>query len=328
MGPFRPPHRAAMTLAELLVVVGCVVILLGLLLPAVQKVRAAADRTRCANHLKQIGLAFHGHHDTTGRFPDGGKNKCDRPYSVFMPPWLRAACDAAEADPDNRFGCCVPYHGPFPPDATLDERRAEWSWPYQILPYLDQEALHRTPSDATVVGTPLPVFHCPSRRPPQVVNQHATIDYAGCAGTGADGIVVRGGTEPVNAARVTDGLSTTVLAGDKRMMLDRLGRSGDDNEGWARPGWDVEVYRVAAADPDRPPTDRGPSPDVRRATTPPFTAHDRSVGLRQFGSSHALGANLVLGDGSVRHIRYNPDPIAFQRFCVRDDGLNFSNNDF
>ena len=320
-----PPRRAGLTLVEFLVAVAAVVILLGLLLPAVQKVREAADRAACANNLKRIGQAFLSHHDTLGAFPDGGKNKCDRPYSVFMPGWMRAACDA---DPHHPLFCYVPYHGPFPPDATLDERRAEWSWPYQILPYLDQQALHRTASDAAVIRTPLKAYHCPSRRPPRVVRGHATIDYAGCAGTGDNGIVVRRGTGPVTAARVSDGLSTTVLAGDKRMKLDWLGRSRDDNEGWAQPGWDEEVYRVADADPDRPDADRGPSPDIAKTTTPPFTPANRNAGLRQFGSSHPKGANLVLGDGSVRHIRFNPDPVAFQRFCVRDDGLNVANNDF
>ena len=325
MAPFRPPGRGGMTVVELLVALAAAVILLGLLLPAVQKIREAADRTRCCNNLKQIGLAFLGHHDTLGVFPDGGKNQCDRPYSVFMPARMRAACDA---DPHSPFWCCTPYRGPFPPDATLDERRAGWSWPYQILPYLDQKALHQVLSDAAVVRTPLKVYHCPSRRPPQVVNGHATIDYAGCAGTGDDGIVARRGTGPVTIGLVSDGLAATVLAGDKRMKLDQLGRSRDDNEGWASPGWDVEIYRVAAADPDRPAADRGPSPDIRRTSVPPFTAVNRSGGLRQFGSSHPRGANLVLGDGSVRHIRFNPDPVAFERFCVRNDRVNFANNDF
>src|SRR5262245_43301367 len=129
--------RHAFTLIELLVVIAIIAVLIGLLLPAVQKVREAAARTKCQNNLKQIGLAAHNYASNYGRFPAG--------YT-------------SGAVTDNAEGT-----GP------------GWGWAAHLLPYLEQDPLWRQinfklniadPANATSRITVLPIFRCPSDNAP------------------------------------------------------------------------------------------------------------------------------------------------------------------
>ncbi|MBA4187658.1 MAG: prepilin-type cleavage/methylation domain-containing protein [Planctomycetaceae bacterium] len=282
-------RRHAFTLIELLVVIAIIAILIGLLLPAVQKVRESAARMKCSNNLKQMGVAFHSYHDVTGYIPTAGTEVVVAPATTDNPP----------------------------------VNRLDWGWAYEILPYLEQGHLQNVTSNAVIRATPLLVYTCPSRGAPRVVSGGHRADYAGNGGTNPNanpgttctGPVVRSrgsnnGNQPgvLGFAAINDGLSNTMFVGEKIMNTAKT--CCHDNEFWAGPGVDGDILRGSVANGASWWT---PGPDKPDASVPDDEYY-------RFGSAHTAGMNGLLGDGSVRFIRYDVDPVQFMRLCRRNDG--------
>ncbi len=180
----RPvPNRRAFTLVELLVIVSIVTLLLFMLIPAIQRVREAANQLACTNNLRAIGQAiFLMTNGGKEPLPSGGGD-------VFAP----------NGSPNLPMPRSFSAAG-----IPLTRKNQDWSWAYQILPFLENEQLWKLQSsrapaisasafrdavgDAEIARTPIPAYFCPTRRSPQTVSgpgqfgERAAIDYAGNGG--------------------------------------------------------------------------------------------------------------------------------------------------
>jgi prepilin-type N-terminal cleavage/methylation domain-containing protein len=328
-GPFRGPRaveagrapRGGFTLVELLVVIAIIGVLVALLLPAIQAAREAARRKQCVNHLKQIGLASQLVVDAYQIFPTAGI-------------------------------------GPWPPITMVQTTPAspadqEIGWGYQILPYLELEAIHglRSPTangsfGAVVVERVVAVngvgfYFCPSRRGPTAQFRRYLIDYASSVPTslrlddpqgpafnyseywcGAD----PHSRNPSGTARCT---ALGIVARSPRFgeatrpaqVADGLSSTMMYGEKWLRTAY----YDAGAWYDDRGWTD-GYDPDVVRSTSlPPRADHnlpeppDGEVDPFAMGGAHPSGFNACFGDGAVHFVAWDVDPVVYNRWGHRED---------
>jgi len=278
--------RKAFTLIELLVVIAIIAILIGLLLPAVQKVREAAARIQCTNNLKQVGIAIHAYHDSNGRFPHGGTI-----------PW--------------GFSSNLP---------------ADEGWAHSILPYIEQDNLGKlTYANAQNKGVKIYfcpsrrpgailngwwLMDYASATPADSPNSWDQFWYGntwGVPNVAYRGLIVRNtpSSSKVTMASVTaaDGLSNTLLVSEKQLNPANYA-NGDwhDDQGWID-SWDPDTIRYTGF-------------------TPASDKQYGSLGWEgyRFGSTHPNGMVALFGDGACRFLTYTIDPVTFNRLGDRMDG--------
>ncbi|MGL4551601.1 MAG: DUF1559 domain-containing protein [Gemmataceae bacterium] len=329
-------RRHAFTLIELLVVIAIIAMLIGLLLPAIQKVREAAARMRCQNHLKQVGLALYGYHDTNIVFPPGA--------AADVAPWKTSGGDA------NWGSSWMVFILPFIEQGNI---RDKWQ-------FSGQSGWQNANNNALIKGIKIPVYRCPSTSLPEWNPYTVTLpprgglglmytSYVAIGGSTADAGVLTFGTNIVSnrgmlfhhsktkMTDITDGTSNTIMVGEQsnhlRNAANQILLGG--TFGGASP------CAVTSAGPDgwiqgcqvNVPTTNVPNNDrVYNVATIRYPINQIGMTLGAGGCSdnvgnniplssmHTGGCNLLFGDGSVRFWPSSVSLATLQTAASRDDG--------
>lgn len=310
----------AFTLVELLVVIAIIGILIAMLLPAIQSARESARRSECKNNLKQMGLAAQNHIDAQKSFPTGG-------WGWHWP-----------GDPDRGYRNDQPGGWMYNILPWIEEGQLRNNGK-GLTGTAKQDAIR------DVISTPIKFYFCPSRRTVQTVQfthgtnyelatrptQVARNDYAASGGSIDAGNNPAGPGLPQPATynyyksgntyysksgithassackirQITDGLSKTLLYGEKFQDMDTVDTSDANNDqGWNL-GWDWDIARWTAAPPQA---------DVSLSKYPITNSG------HLFGAIHVSGCMFVMADGSVHTVAYEVATNVFAYLGDRDDG--------
>jgi prepilin-type N-terminal cleavage/methylation domain-containing protein len=309
----------AFTLIELLVVIAIIAVLIGLLVPAVQKVREAAARTQCSNNLHQIGLAWLQHNDGVRALPSAGGDPTNS-WSEYVAPTFIGTTGGQPATGIQQYA----------------------GWGFQILPFIEQDGLWKGGGQGNQVGVAqaiaisgngaaIKVFICPSRRAAVVLPVPSPVSYPNNAyglGPGAPAAntiphapsdyaaanpvpfktALGYGTQGIRLEEIKDGTSNTLMVSEKRMNIFLLGQyQNDDSVGYTG-GLGLDMVRKSTIDPADPIQ----VPTLCCAPMQDWSSPNPSDdGQRRFGSAHPISMQAVLCDGSVRSISYSISKESF-----------------